>query len=171
VLSRFFVKESVSGRVLSLLAALNLFLMMMLTAVDVVGRYVFNMPVKGGYELIEIMMGVSVFTILPVLSATNDQISVDLLNRFFKGRWARPKNVLVALASAVFLTLMGWRLWHEVARNMEHADASPYLRIPLAPLTFAFALLTTVAAVAALGYLIDVATGARQVEATGEESL
>jgi TRAP-type C4-dicarboxylate transport system permease small subunit len=171
VLSRFFVKESVSGRVLCLLAALNLFLMMMLTAVDVIGRYVFNMPVKGGYELIEIMMGVSVFTILPVLSATNDQISVDLLNKHFKAGWERPKNVLVALSSAVFLILMGWRLWHEVARNIEYADASPYLRLPLAPLTFAFALLTTIAAVAALACLADVATGARQVETKGEESL
>ena len=171
MLSRYFVKESASGRFLCLVSALNLFLMMMLTAVDVVGRYAFNTPVQGGYELIEMMMGVSVFTILPVLSATNDQISVGLLDRYFKGAWARAKHCLAALASAGFLVFMSWRIWHEMARNIEYADASPYLRIPLAPLTFVFALLASAAALAAVAYLIDIVTGARQAEARNEESL
>ena len=171
MLSRYFVKESACGRVLCQLAALNLFLMMILTGVDVVGRYAFNMPVKGGYELIEIMMGVSVFTILPVLSATNDQVSVGLLDRYFKGGWARAKNILASFASAAFLALMSWRLWQQVFRNIEYADASPYLRIPTAPFTSAFAFLTTIAALAALGHVIDVTAGARDVETKGGESL
>src|SRR3546814_8744945 len=52
---------------------------MVCTFVDVVGRYVFNSPLPGALELTEIMMASLIFTILPVVSARSDHITVDLL--------------------------------------------------------------------------------------------
>jgi TRAP-type C4-dicarboxylate transport system permease small subunit len=42
--------------VLGFTSAAVLFLMMFVTAVDVVGRYVFNKPLNGGFELTEMML-------------------------------------------------------------------------------------------------------------------
>src|SRR3546814_13262355 len=60
-------------------AATILFCLMVCTFVDVVGRYVFNSPLPGALELTEIMMASLIFTILPVVSARSDTITVDLL--------------------------------------------------------------------------------------------
>ena len=48
--------DAVLQRVLGVLAATILFFMMLLTAVDVIGRYLFNTPVNGGFEVTEIML-------------------------------------------------------------------------------------------------------------------
>ena len=42
--------------VLGCVSAVVLFLMMMVTAVDVIGRYLFNTPLAGGFELTEMML-------------------------------------------------------------------------------------------------------------------
>src|SRR3546814_20860011 len=60
-------------------AATILFCLMVCTFVDVVGRYVFISPLPGALELTEIMMASLIFTILPVVSARSDHITVDML--------------------------------------------------------------------------------------------
>ena len=56
--------QGVSGTV----SSLTLFGLMALTCVDVVGRYFFNAPLDGATELTQIMLGIVVFAILPLVS-------------------------------------------------------------------------------------------------------
>mgnify|MGYP001461206897 FL=1 len=51
---------------LELISSCVLFALMMLTCIDVVGRYVFHGPVRGGTELTEFALAIIVFSILPV---------------------------------------------------------------------------------------------------------
>ena len=53
-------------RLLGLGAAVLLFAMMVLTFVDVWGRYFFNSPVPGGFEVTELMMAALIFAGLPL---------------------------------------------------------------------------------------------------------
>jgi TRAP-type C4-dicarboxylate transport system permease small subunit len=53
--------------------------MTLLTGIDVAGRYIFNKPVQGGFELIELLMAVVVGCGIAVTTAADDHISVDSL--------------------------------------------------------------------------------------------
>ena len=68
-----------------------LFAMMTLTFVDVVLRYFFNAPIKGGFEVTELMMAVLIFAGLPLVSRKNEHVTIDAFDRFFPARVrARP---------------------------------------------------------------------------------
>ena len=61
-------------------AALALFLMMMLTVVDVVGRKFLGHSVFGSLELTELAMLVLIFMALPVATLAGQQIYFDLFD-------------------------------------------------------------------------------------------
>jgi hypothetical protein len=52
------------------LASALLFFMMALTFVDVVGRYLFNTPVYGGFEMTEVALATLIFAGLPLVTAS-----------------------------------------------------------------------------------------------------
>ncbi len=50
------------------ISAITLFALMLITCIDVVGRYVFNSPFTGSTELIKMAVGIAIFSILPIIS-------------------------------------------------------------------------------------------------------
>ena len=57
------------------LVAAALFLMMAITVLDVIGRYLINRPFPGSAELIQYMMVAFIFLALPVVTLRNEHIS------------------------------------------------------------------------------------------------
>ena len=53
---------------LGVTSAAVLFLMMAITAVDVAGRYVFNKPLTGGFEITELLLAALIYCGLPLVS-------------------------------------------------------------------------------------------------------
>src|SRR3546814_109434 len=96
-------------------AATILFCLMVCTFVDVVGRYVFNSPLPGALELTEIMMASLIFTILPVVSARSDHITVDLLVLPRSSMLRRIQNLAINVTSAIMLAVLAWQLWLHAA--------------------------------------------------------
>ena len=72
--------QSIS-RLLAGLSALSLLMLLVLTCVDVVGRYVFNKPVLGATEIEDAMMGVMIFGALPMASWNQAHITIDILDK------------------------------------------------------------------------------------------
>ena len=64
----FGVFDRVIVPVLGHFAALVLFCLMVLTCIDVVGRYFFSMPVTGGFEMTEILLASLIFAGLPLVT-------------------------------------------------------------------------------------------------------
>ncbi|OXY82959.1 TRAP transporter small permease [Oceanimonas doudoroffii] len=119
-------------RLLNLTAGLMLLLMMLLTAVDVVGRYLFNRPLIGGAELIEIMLAASIFLILPTITWHNEHVAVDLLDPRFP-RWLRAlRDRLCHLFMAVGCGYMAMTVWKLAERAARYNSVSEYLSIPSA---------------------------------------
>ena len=73
------------SRLVSNLAAIILFLLVVLTCVDVIGRYFFTMPVVGAVELVRICMAGIIFFSLPAMFFREDHVIVDLVPFFRKG--------------------------------------------------------------------------------------
>jgi TRAP-type C4-dicarboxylate transport system permease small subunit len=124
--------------------------MMALTFLDVTGRKFFASPIYGAYEVTEFMMGVLIFSALPLVTAREGHVTIDVFDHFIApdiGRWQRAA---VNLLSTVVLAFLGWRLWILSASHLRTHEVTMTLHIPHGPFTRAFAAMAILAAVACL---------------------
>ena len=127
--------QSIS-RLLAGLSALSLLMLLVLTCVDVVGRYVFNKPVLGATEIEDAMMGVMIFGALPMASWNQAHITIDILDKVTPERWLQWQIRLMQLVAAVFMGFLGVRMWIYATKLVEYGDRTMMLKIPLAPVNY-----------------------------------
>ena len=117
-------------------AALSLFSIMMLMLVDVAARYAYNSPVPGAAEIIELLMGITVFAAMPLVTASNEHIKLDYLTQALKGRVQAFTNALVTSISAGGMGLIAWRIADKAITVARYGDTTPFLRIPIGPIAY-----------------------------------
>lgn len=124
------------ARFLLIAAAVILCALLLLTAVDVVGRYLLNAPVNGKTELSRFMMAGLIAAALPVIGVTGGHISVDLLDRFFRGRIAAIRDLLIDGMAAFSLFVLGYWLLFRADRLQSRGYVSDFLHLPLHPVAY-----------------------------------
>ena len=140
-------------------AVLVLFAMMVMTFTDVVLRSAANMPIEAATELTRIMMAVIVFSVLPVISAQNNHIAVDLTDGLFSPTLARWRDALIALICGGMLWWPAERVVVLANRAKSYGDVTEYLEIPQFYIAWFVAVLTytTMFALVARGIVLIVA--------------
>lgn len=139
-----------SHHVIGLAAAALLVAMVLLTTVDVVGRYFFGQPLQGAFELTEMAMGAMVFASLPLVTLRRQHVTVDLLASALPRRWRRLQAALVDLVVAGCSAAVAWQLVRKAERLAEAHETTATLAIPVYPLVWVMAALALVAALATL---------------------
>jgi TRAP-type C4-dicarboxylate transport system permease small subunit len=127
---------------LAAVAGSLLFAMMTLTFIDVVMRYFFGAPIKGGFEVTEMMMAVLIFAGLPLVSRKNEHVTIDALDRFFAASVRRVLHVIIQLVCAATLAGMAFLLYDKAGRFAEIGDVTQTLKFPIAPFVYLMAVLT-----------------------------
>lgn len=133
-------------RALGLTAAAVLFLMMMITAVDVVGRYIFNRPINGGFEITELMLAVLIYCGLPLVSARREHIVIDTFDPFFSRRFKRGLDIAAEVVCAAAFAGLGILIFLRGRRVADYGDTTSVLRIPLAPVVYLMAAMIMITA-------------------------
>ena len=121
---------------LGLAASVILFSLMLVTFVDVIGRYVFNHPLRGAFEGTELMLLVLIFAGLPLVSHADEHVTMDFIDHM---TGPRARVVIAALAQFVCAaTLIGlsWLIWLKAGKIAAYADTTDVLRIALAPFVY-----------------------------------
>jgi TRAP-type C4-dicarboxylate transport system permease small subunit len=135
---------------LGYIAAAVMLCLMVLTCVDVVGRYFLNSPLWGGFELTEMLLATLIFAGLPLVTLRGDHVTVDLFDPVTPDWLFRIQH---AVACAIGFTCTGylaWRLWLR-AEHMDRAgETTAQLKIKLAWLTYSMSVLMAITAVALL---------------------
>ena len=131
------------------IGALVLFSMMVLTFVDVLGRYLFSSPVPGGFEVTEIMLASLIYCGLPLITMRDGHISVDLVEGLLPGWFKALRDRVIALLMTAVLGYIGYRLFGKAGDFVNYNDQTAVLNIPLAPLCYAMAVLTILSAIIA----------------------
>ncbi|MCP4295342.1 MAG: TRAP transporter small permease [Proteobacteria bacterium] len=126
----------VPERFLGPLVGITLFFMMMVTFVDVLGRYIFNSPIPGGLEITEYLMASVIYLGLPLLSAEEGHVTVDLFDHLLPNMLRHLVAVFVNLLSFLAMAVLSWRLWVRAEETSEYGDITPFLEIPLGPLVY-----------------------------------
>jgi len=112
------------------IAALILLLLVVLTCIDVVGRYFFNSPLVGAVELVEICMGAITFFSFPLMFSRNDHIIVDLVPHFRSGYLGWITSLLFLAVTLFVAVTLGDRVYDYAVRAFEDGDVTEYLLIP-----------------------------------------
>lgn len=153
-------------RVLALISCIILFLMMVLTFVDVGGRYLFNSPLPALAEIISFMMAGLVFGALPVVCFGEGHVTIDLLDGFVPRKFKRAQGALVNLISSGAMFFIAWRLWEKSMTHLEFGEATDELYMDIWPYSMGMAILSVVAAIAQLAAAGAYVTGVRDDPAT-----
>ena len=93
------------------ISQLFIFLMMLLITADVIGRYVFNSPVPGTYNISESMMVFIVFLAFASTQAKRQNIRIEIVTRRLSPRKRYPLDLIISLAGILFFGLICWQTW------------------------------------------------------------
>jgi TRAP-type C4-dicarboxylate transport system permease small subunit len=122
--------------ILGYFGAFALFAMMLLTTIDVVGRYLFNAPLMGAFEITEYLVLILIFSFLCNAQSHKDHVSVDLLFNKLPRKCRNIINIINHTACLVLMALIAWMSYFKALELKEVGEASPNLVIPDYPFVF-----------------------------------
>lgn len=120
----------VVSRILIVLSAITLLAMMALTSTDVVARYIVNRPIRGAFEVTELLLVCLVFLSMPLACRAGTHVEVELID---------PKSPIMMKLSRVFANLCGfaifavlaWQIFDYAERFARYGQVTNSLEIPL----------------------------------------
>ena len=125
-----------------------LFTMMMLTFIDVVGRYVFTAPVFGAAEMIQFLLAITIFAGLGLVNAHDDHIVVELFEPALKRRMGPVHRYIVQGFSVAAMAFITWELYQFALEAYELNKITIVLEWPLVWVAGAISFLSFVSMIA-----------------------
>lgn len=122
--------------VLGVAASTILLVMMLLTFVDVVARYVLNRPIAGAFEMTELLLLVLIFAGLPLVTYADEHALMDFIDRLLGPRGTAVFERGVQALCAVVMFLLAWLVWLKADRIWAYRDATDVLRIVYGPFVY-----------------------------------
>jgi TRAP-type C4-dicarboxylate transport system permease small subunit len=139
---------------LGVAAAAILLVMMGLTFVDVVARYVFNRPIAGAFEVTELLLLVLIFAGLPLVTYADEHAVMDFIDRPLGPRGTRILERLVHALCAATMAVLAWLVWLKADRIWAYRDATDVLRIVYGPFVYFMAVTIALTAVIHLAKVV-----------------
>ena len=144
-------RKRYADALLGVAASSILLAMMLLTVVDVVGRYLLKRPVRGAFEVTELMLLVLIFAGLPLVSFSDEHAVMDFVDRVLGARALRVLQRAVHLACAAFLGLLAWLVWLKADRIWDKGDYTDVLHVVYGPFVYFMAVTLGLAGLIHLG--------------------
>jgi len=129
------------------LAALALFAIMILTLVDVSGRKALSQSVPGSLEMTELLMVVTIFAGLPLVSLAGEHVVFDSLDPWLPERVRRIQGLCVDLVCALGLIGLAWVMWGMAEARAGDGETTAQLKLPIAPFVYGMSVLCAVTGV------------------------
>lgn len=141
-------------RALLVLAAVLAFLLCFLVVADVVGRVVFNRPVKGTTEIVSLSIVVICYLQAGFAIRSGGMLNVDMFVSRLGPRGRSAAAAFAALAGLAFFGLICWGSFEGAAHawNSNEFEGEGALRVPVWPARFVLILGT---AIATLNYALQ----------------
>ncbi len=138
-------------------AAMVILGLMLLAVVQVVGRSVFNQPVSGYVDLVEISMTVFAFLGLSYCQKLGGHVRMEIIIGRFKGRVFWALEVFGILVAIFIISVLMYYGWLHFLRAWEIGDSTMDIMLPLWPskllVPIAFAMLLVRLLIQLVGFL------------------
>ncbi len=112
-------------------SAIFLAAMMMITVIDVILRAVFNLPVTGTYDLVQLFLVGTVFLSIPDVFLRDKNIVIDFVDHVFGARAIAVLRAIANVLAFAFLVLLIWRMVPPAIDSANFGEVSPDLSIPM----------------------------------------
>lgn len=125
-----------TSSILSAIGEGMLFVLMLLGAGDVIGRYIFNKPIIGAQEFGTVLLGVMVFFSWGSTQIAKAHVNVDLFTLHFPPRVRAIVDLVTTFLSLILFSLIFWRA-AVTGKDFHEAGRLIYvIHWPLAPFQF-----------------------------------
>lgn len=141
-------------RVLGAAAAILLFGLMALTTADVIGRYFFNWPLRGAFEITELLLLTLIFAGLPLASRVDEHVTLDFVDMLLGPKGRSFLQRAVDLVCGVIILGLAWRVWIKAGTIAGYGDTTDVLRVPVAPFVYFMTIMVAVTGVVHLAKVI-----------------
>ena len=144
---------ALSRRILQRLTGSLLIVLMLLTFVDVIGRYFLGQPVPGGHVLVQCLVCLLVFTGLPLVVLDDEHLRVRLLDRRMTQGQRKWRDFAVKLVIVVALAVLAGQMFWQTAYFSGNGEYFESIRIPVSWMAGYAAVATGIAVLFAVGNL------------------
>ena len=120
-------------------AGFVLIALMLLTTADVAGRYFFNSPINGVFDLTHFAVSIMTFLGLAYCGFRGSHVVIELLYDRLPPLGRRVLNRATNLAGCILFGLIGWRTAVQSIDVRDMGEASQMMEIPLFPLYYVVA--------------------------------
>ena len=112
-------------------AAVAIAAIIFLTIADIGMKNLFNHPIKGTFELVELLLVFVVFLGIAEVFRSDSNICVDVADQMLSPKHAAVLKVFGSFASLVFLVLMGWAMLGPAMDTVTYPQWTQETGIPL----------------------------------------
>jgi TRAP-type C4-dicarboxylate transport system permease small subunit len=129
---------------MKIIMAAALLAMMVLTFVDVLGRYAFNAPVFGAGEMISYLLAITLFAGLAFVSGERSHISITLFDGWLDRNVGAARQLFIQVFCLAALALLAVELFRHGLRMIHARNTTIVLDWSLWPLTMAMAAMAAI---------------------------
>jgi len=135
-------------KIAEVVTALLLFVMMMLTFADVIGRYIFTAPIFGAAEMIQFLLAMTIFGGLCLVNARDDHITVELFEAPLDRLFPVTRRIIVQVFSVGVMAIIAYQLYQFALDAQKIGSKTVVLEWPFATVAFTVAGLSVVSLIA-----------------------
>lgn len=103
-------------------------------------RKVLNSPIVGAEDLLILSLVVIVALSIPLGARTGAHIEIEVLESSMSERFAKWSLIVIKVAGAALLAVMGWRLWHAGGSAAKFGETTQQLLISFGPFYYLLAI-------------------------------
>ena len=119
------------------ISGIGLLALMFVMAGDVLGRYLFNHPVPGAYELVEYLMAIIVPFSIAYSAAQKCHVGVDILVEKLPRRSRAVVDIITQIITIILAGFLIWQGWIGFFEAQTSSIRSAVLQIPNSPFLLA----------------------------------
>ena len=110
-------------------ASIALAAMMLVTVADVVLRAAASTPIRGTFEIVELLLACTFFLALPASFLRDEHIVVDIIDGW-KPRWVPALRRISGMLAVVVMAMMTWQGWIGARDSIVFHDVTSDLALP-----------------------------------------
>ena len=129
--------------------------MMLLTAADVTGRYLFSRPISGSIELSEFMLAIFGMLGMGYTERMNANVRVTILEKILPERLMAGINALMNLLSSAIIGLLAYQSFILAIEEFHYQATSDNLGIPVYPFYVILSLSAAILVLVLLSKMMD----------------
>jgi TRAP-type C4-dicarboxylate transport system permease small subunit len=123
-------------RYASVISFIAVAFMMFITFVNVLGRAMFDFPIKGYFETVEFSMALMTIFGIGYCALFKGHVRVDVVSSFVSKRANSVMDIFAYGIAFIFYALITWQGFLNGISNLQDGLTSGVLRIPIYPINF-----------------------------------